>query len=451
MSGRATSGRSVAPARGDSLIAALGCARCHGGLAVPAAPMPAPPLGDVGLRYSTAWLVDYLRSPTPLRRATGAARMPDFAFDEGEALAVALYLATLTSRGSQPSEAGGPSAAAVETRTGGARRDSLERALSKVRARNPRATPSLGRRIVESQGCAACHDLPGLPGWVTGPDLRGEGSRVREEWLRAWLRRPTAVRPFGTIPGSGSRMPDFRLTSAEADAIAAHLMRGRDPLVAAARFEPATVSAFRMRQTATWVERRLSCLGCHAVGGRGGRIGPALDGAAVRLQPAFVFRMIVDPQHTVPGTVMPRAPLPLDDAARVANWVLSLSPPDSAFPWLSLAEMPPSASAPAAGGARSYARLCASCHGATGGGDGYNARFLPVAPARHADAAAMSRRADDVLYDGIAAGGLVLGRSPRMPAFGQALAPAEIQALVRHIRAICRCEGPAWSRDGARP
>jgi hypothetical protein len=39
-----------------------------------------------------------------------------------------------------------------------------------------------------------------------------------------------------------------------------------------------------------------------------------------------------------------------------------------------------------------------------------------------------------------------MGRSPRMPAFGATLTSAEIRALVRHIRTLCRCEGPSWSR-----
>ena len=58
----------------------------------------------------------------------------------------------------------------------------------------------------------------------------------------------------------------------------------------------------------------------------------------------------------------------------------------------------------------------------------------------------MSRRSDDMLFDAIAAGGAVLNRSPRMPPFGETLSREEIRGLVRHIRALCRCEGPAWSR-----
>ena len=47
-------------------------------------------------------------------------------------------------------------------------------------------------------------------------------------------------------------------------------------------------------------------------------------------------------------------------------------------------------------------------------------------------------------------GGAIMNRSARMPAFGGSLAPTQIRALVAHIRSLCRCAGPAWSRDGAR-
>jgi mono/diheme cytochrome c family protein len=60
----------------------------------------------------------------------------------------------------------------------------------------------------------------------------------------------------------------------------------------------------------------------------------------------------------------------------------------------------------------------------------------------------MSVRSDDVLYGAIAGGGAIMNRSPRMPAFGETLPDAQIRALVRYIRTLCGCEGPAWSRDG---
>ena len=119
-----------------------------------------------------------------------------------------------------------------------------------------------------------------------------------------------------------------------------------------------------------------------------------------------------------------------------------------ALPSLSVTPAP-TAAAPADGVAL-YTAQCAPCHGVQGAGDGFNAPFLPVAPTAHADSAAMSQRPDDTLYDGIHAGGWILGKSHRMPAFGASLDHGEKRALVAYIRTLCRCQGPAWSRDGRR-
>ena len=99
-------------------------------------------------------------------------------------------------------------------------------------------------------------------------------------------------------------------------------------------------------------------------------------------------------------------------------------------------------------GAGLYRARCATCHGAGGAGDGFNAPFLPVPPTLHNDSAAMSLRSDDTLYDGIHGGGWILGKSHRMPAFGGALDDREMRELVSYIRTLCRCQGPSWSRDG---
>jgi len=99
-------------------------------------------------------------------------------------------------------------------------------------------------------------------------------------------------------------------------------------------------------------------------------------------------------------------------------------------------------------GSTLYARYCTGCHGPQGRGDGPNAASLPVPPARHASKDVMSARPDDALYDTIAGGGAIMNRSPRMPAYGTTLSPAQIRALVRHIRSLCQCRAPGWSTDG---
>lgn len=190
------------------------------------------------------------------------------------------------------------------------------------------------------------------------------------------------------------------------------------------------------------LKTRLPCLGCHEYQGDGGKIAPSLTDVGRRRSAAYIRSIIEDPQRRLPGVAMPRHPMPAADQERViALLVAGATGPDVPVP-------PPTATAARGvpNGEQLYGRWCAACHGVLGAGDGNNRKYLPVAPARHADAKVMSARSDDALYDVIAVGGAPYGRSARMPAFGDALSPAEIRALVSRIRQLCNCKGPEWSR-----
>lgn len=196
------------------------------------------------------------------------------------------------------------------------------------------------------------------------------------------------------------------------------------------------------------LEGRIACLGCHRIDGRGGLIGPSLDGLSERADYEYALAVIRDPIGTVPGTIMPHQPMPDRDAERLARYIMSLAPSPST-PGASAPEAPPALTpADTLNGAALYARHCAACHGASGAGDGWNAGNLPVMPTAHSDPTLMSARPDDTLYDAIAAGGYVLDKSSRMPAFGELLRPDQILAIVEHLRVLCDCEQPVWANHG---
>ncbi|HSM04479.1 MAG TPA: cytochrome c [Longimicrobiales bacterium] len=457
-------------ARGEALARSLGCGGCHAGLPASDLPARAPAVGEGAAPLAAEFVVTYLADPVSRRPEIAPARMPDFGLGADERLALALFLA------GDAEGSGGPGVAAA-------------------RARFPEVHPEDGRLLFEGLGCGACHVHPGVPtvgGSGVGPDLGGAGLLYRRDWLEAFLADPVPVRPAGHRPGTGSRMPDFRLQPDEAASLTAYLVglrAGPDPAgLARARggggVPSATPSPWALHRAERYLTERLSCLGCHGWRGEGGRIAPALDGVAGRLTPEAVAAAVHAPAEARPGTVMPPSPFPPGIRDQVVALLLAdtvgwAGGEPAELPWperrailraWSAAAGPVATGSPVPGGgaspgpaggdagtqaggvspngARLYGRTCAACHGAGGDGRGFNQPNLPVSPTVHADPVAMALRPDDTLYDGIASGGWVLDGSPRMPAFGDGLEPDEIRALVAHIRTLCACEGPAWAAAG---
>ncbi len=332
------------------------------------------------------------------------------------------------------------------------RRTALDAKFSAAQRRFPDITAAHGETLFRALNCAACHRHPTIaPRTNAAPSLAGEGLRAQKAWLEGFLRKPHSIRPFGYQPGDGARMPDSRLTAEEAKPIATFLLSQRDgQTVLKSEYQPTPRSAFAMNKAALLLRDKLSCLGCHSLEDKGGRIAPDLAHARSRLQPNYVLNIIRNPRAIAPHSIMPQAPLPDDTVQLIADFLLQRDSPSLQTTYLSPLDYRVITSTATNRAAQNYARHCASCHGIDGRGDGFNAAFLPTKPTSHADPLAMSRRPDDTLFDGIHAGGFVLNKSHRMPSWGNSFSAEEIRELVAHIRSLCRCEGPEWSRDGAK-
>lgn len=90
---------------------------------------------------------------------------------------------------------------------------------------------------------------------------------------------------------------------------------------------------------------------------------------------------------------------------------------------------------PAAGKAK-YDQLCATCHGATGKGDGAAAAALNPKPRNFQDAAVMSKKTDAYLKTIIQKGGAAAGLSPLMPPWGSSLTEQDIANVIAYIRSL---------------
>jgi mono/diheme cytochrome c family protein len=83
-----------------------------------------------------------------------------------------------------------------------------------------------------------------------------------------------------------------------------------------------------------------------------------------------------------------------------------------------------------------YQQYCATCHGASGHGDGPVAATLNPRPANHADHVFMAGLTDAHLYQVIAKGGASVGKSPMMAPWGGVINDQGIRDLIAYLREL---------------
>jgi mono/diheme cytochrome c family protein len=139
------------------------------------------------------------------------------------------------------------------------------------------------------------------------------------------------------------------------------------------------------------------CRSCHALGGRGGALGPALDGEGSKLAgqlpmaavrgPRTLAQWLVehfeDPQRIVAGSRMPRPGLSRPETEALTTYMLSLQGRDLPESYLSPErhrEIYAAAHPPERTGAQLWSMLCSSCHdtGSHGRWDKFFATFVPA-------------------------------------------------------------------------
>jgi mono/diheme cytochrome c family protein len=196
-----------------------------------------------------------------------------------------------------------------------------------------------------TQRCAGCHNLTGPAPhtlkelWARkGPDLFYAGNKYRAEWLRAWLQKPTRIRPAGEFYVDHIRSgekgdeidpttlePHLALSAADADALTQALMRlkAHDELIAAEKIEPGSISK-SMGEMA--FDKFLGCIACHEIErGEGGASGPELYTAALRLQPEFIASYIRSPQAWDPKIWMPNKKVSDPNIQKMVHYLAELT------------------------------------------------------------------------------------------------------------------------------
>jgi mono/diheme cytochrome c family protein len=95
-----------------------------------------------------------------------------------------------------------------------------------------------------------------------------------------------------------------------------------------------------------------------------------------------------------------------------------------------------------------YARVCATCHGDEGRGDGPSAAGLATRPTNFTDGRIVNRLPDSYLTNVIANGGPAEGLAPTMPPFRGLLSDGQVADVVAYLRTLAE---PPWKPGDSLP
>lgn len=155
-----------------------------------------------------------------------------------------------------------------------------------------------GRRVAVRLGCGRCHALDAeTPAPTRAPPLAGMGSRLRPEWLTAFLADPSAARR----PHLEERMPTYDLPS-EVRLLLVRWMVRRDGAAllvdAAPRVDP-------VLRAAGEIEFGILCGSCHGPETPAAERAPSYESLDERLRPDWLVPWLLDPAAVRHGTTMP--------------------------------------------------------------------------------------------------------------------------------------------------
>jgi len=297
---------------GRRLIERYGCLGCHKIEGQSPNQPIGPDLVGIGSKVRRDWLVHWLRNPKAYLLGT---RMPNFELKEDEIEALVAYLMDSTDEGIAGR------AHLIEQET------ALPKGIDLY---------EVGRVRFGESRCITCHTVSGKGGSI-GPELTHVASKVRKEWLVAWLKNPKAYL-------SRTRMPQFSFPNEDILAITTYMMEEFvDPEAADKRddLEQLKIPA-ELKERGKRVALKYGCYACHVLPGnlKGPDVGPELTSIGSKSKAELEFGTLQGVEKSLPNWLflklkhpriygedlkMPFYDLSDEDALAITNALLSLT------------------------------------------------------------------------------------------------------------------------------
>jgi mono/diheme cytochrome c family protein len=253
------------------------------------------------------WIFNKLKNSRAFATERIAQKMPVFSFSEDEITSLRMFLLAQTKE--EPDK-------------------KYVRAFDK-KQQNIEA----GRRTALLYNCQQCHQLEGSGAYITSiieetayhpPIITGEGKKVQEPWLYAFLKSPTSTgQPNSIRPWIPTRMPTFHFSEEEINKLQKYFLG-----LSNQEFELRDYASFTPDPQALPIGRQIfndfQCIKCHPSGNVSPKEGeistsdlaPNLSLARSRLKPEWIVEWLADPGKIQEGTRMPtffpdgQSPLP---------------------------------------------------------------------------------------------------------------------------------------------
>ncbi|MBL7545754.1 MAG: c-type cytochrome [Bdellovibrionaceae bacterium] len=183
-----------------------------------------------------------------------------------------------------------------------------------------------GKNLWDTSNCMGCHTIMG-EGAYYAPELTKVFERRGETFIKSILRDPEAM-----YPGQ-RKMVNYHFSQQEIDDITAFLkwigevdLNGFPAKPDLGNVATAIHSTGSSPEGAVLPPVTFSqvCVACHAVGGAGGKVGPALDDIGLRKDAAYLSRWLTDPQAIKADSQMPKLPLSEKDIKDIVDYLMTL-------------------------------------------------------------------------------------------------------------------------------
>jgi mono/diheme cytochrome c family protein len=244
----------------------------------------------------------------------------------------------------------------------------------------PSSDPVAGASLYGESFCASCHAVQNAAGNMVGgdvgPELTRVGSKVKPEWLQAWLRNPRAYDP-------GTGMPHYRFTDPQVATLSGFLLAKTDSdLLANVHLDASTPEqiAHGKRLVSDY-----GCASCHEIAGIKKPENFAPELSRIGSKPVTQLVFLPGMQHTLPdyiatkikqprsfgqGLKMPQYTLTPMQIDALTTALLALNDRSNALPpSLAVAAAPESDYQPAGKAGKLMSDLaCFSCHRINGHG-----------------------------------------------------------------------------------